>query len=171
MDGINNLKYDHFIEKFGNVVEHCPIIAAVVWAARPFPSFADLFDRFSTVIDSLSMEMKAGILRCHPDLAGRLAATGQLTPESMGEQRAAGLLDLSPSETVTMATRNDQYKAKFGFPFVVCARENKKAAILSGLEDRLLHSVDEEVQLGIDQVKNIVRLRLQDLVNMADARL
>ena len=117
------------------------------------------------------VSVKAGILRCHPDLAGRLAATGQLTPESMGEQRAAGLLDLSPSETVTMATRNDQYKAKFGFPFVVCARENKKAAILSGLEDRLLHSVDEEVQLGIDQVKNIVRLRLQDLVNMADARL
>ena len=58
MDGINNLKYDNFIEKFGNVVEHCPIIAAVVWAARPFPSFADLFDRFSTVIDSLSMESK-----------------------------------------------------------------------------------------------------------------
>ena len=84
---------------------------------------------------------------------------------------SAGLLDLSPSESVTMGIRNDNYKAKFGFPFVICVRENKKAAILAGLEERLLNSADEEMHLGIDNVKKIVRLRLQDALGIADARL
>ena len=115
--------------------------------------------------------MKQGILRCHPDLAGRLATAGQLSCESTREQRTVGLLDLSPDESVAMATRNDLYKAKFGFPFVICVRENKKTAILTGLEKRLLNSADEEVHLGIEQVKKIVYLRLQDLLDIADAKL
>ena len=116
------------------------------------------------------VSVKLGLLRCHPDLAGRLATAGQLSLESTDEQISAGLLDLSPSESVTMAIRNDNYKAKFGFPFVICVRENKKAAILAGLEERLLNSADEELHLGIDNVKKIVRLRLHDALGIADAR-
>jgi 2-oxo-4-hydroxy-4-carboxy--5-ureidoimidazoline (OHCU) decarboxylase len=43
-----------------------------------------------------------------------------------------------------MAMCNQQYKQKFGFPFVICARENKKEAILSGLERRLNNSKETE---------------------------
>lgn len=38
---------------------------------------------------------KLVVLKLHPDLAGRLAACGELTRESAGEQRKAGLSDLS----------------------------------------------------------------------------
>ena len=55
-----------------------------------------------------------------------------------------------------MKTLNQKYKDKFGFPFVICARLNKKEAILRGLELRCYNSLkvsmtsvveDSEIQL------------------------
>ena len=65
-----------------------------------------------------------------------------------------------------MCQLNNQYKAKFGFPFVICARLNKIEAILQGLQTRLNHtSVEAEVQIGIEQVLKISELRLKDIVH------
>lgn len=41
---------------------------------------------------------KLVVLKLHPDLAGRLAAQGELTPESAGEQQAAGLGELTTEQ-------------------------------------------------------------------------
>ena len=53
MDAVNKLTYTEFIDKFFNVVEHCPIVAASLWSARPFASSNDLIEHFCTFIDSL----------------------------------------------------------------------------------------------------------------------
>lgn len=47
---------------------------------------------------------------------------------------------------------------------MVCARLNKKAAILSGIEERLKNESDVELQTGIEEVKKITLLRLQNIV-------
>jgi 2-oxo-4-hydroxy-4-carboxy-5-ureidoimidazoline decarboxylase len=62
---------------------------------------------------------------------------------------------------------NQQYKQKFGFPFVICARENKKEAILSGLERRQNNSKETEAITGVEEVKKICRLRILDIVDSA----
>jgi 2-oxo-4-hydroxy-4-carboxy-5-ureidoimidazoline decarboxylase len=62
---------------------------------------------------------------------------------------------------------NQQYKQKFGFPFVICARENKKEAILSGLERRLNNSKETEAITGVEEVKKICRLRILGIVDSA----
>ena len=108
--------------------------------------------------------VKVGILRCHPDLAGSLAASGQLSAESTSEQHRAGLLNLSPSEQTFLSEHNDKYKKKFGFPFVICVRENKKQAIMEGITQRLHNCLEEEVDIGIEQVKKIGYIRLCDIV-------
>jgi 2-oxo-4-hydroxy-4-carboxy-5-ureidoimidazoline decarboxylase len=51
---------------------------------------------------------------------------------------------------------NQQYKQKFGFPFVICARENKKEAILSGLERRLNNSKETEAITGVEEVNPFI---------------
>ena len=51
---------------------------------------------------------RAGILRCHPDLAGRMAAAGQLTDESKLEQKAAGLDDMTAEEKSTLQSYNQR---------------------------------------------------------------
>ena len=108
---------------------------------------------------------KEGVLRLHPDLAGRLAAAGQLTSESTKEQSAAGLHLMTEDERRRMSYLNEQYRQKFGFPFVICARENKKDAILQGLERRLDHSAADEAVTGVNEVKKICHLRLVDIVD------
>ena len=106
-------------------------------------------------------------MRLHPDLAGRLAASGGLTTESTKEQQSAGLHTLTDQERQKMNELNQEYKQKFGFPFVICARENKKEAILSGLDRRLNNSLETEAVTGVEEVKKICRLRLLDIVDPA----
>ena len=53
--------------------------------------------------------VRAGILRVHPDLAGRLASEGRLTTESQQEQQQAGLHDMTTEEKQLMKTLNKRY--------------------------------------------------------------
>jgi len=82
--------------------------------------------------------IQIGILEGHPDLAGRLADANLLTPESTREQAEAGLHLLSTEEKSRLKSHNDEYRNKFGFTFIITARENKAAAILKGLDQRFL---------------------------------
>lgn len=107
---------------------------------------------------------KEGILRCHPDLAGRDLQGGTLTRESLEEQTRAGMDALDSKEASRMARLNDEYKARFGFPFVICARMNDKATILQQLTERLGNERVMERARGIEEVKKICHLRLQGLV-------
>ncbi|XP_061191981.1 2-oxo-4-hydroxy-4-carboxy-5-ureidoimidazoline decarboxylase-like [Saccostrea echinata] len=162
---VNKMTYEEFIRCFGNVVEHCSLCAAAVWRERPFHDVQHIASSFGDFIDRLPTSGKEGILRLHPDLAGRLAQSGQLTSESTREQRSAGLDKMSEEERQRMSVLNKRYKDKFGFPFVICARENKKDAILKGLEERLENSQLTEAITGANEVKKICRLRILDLVN------
>ena len=72
---------------------------------------------------------------------------------------------MTVSERKIMADLNTKYKAMFGFPFVICARENKKEAILSGLKSRVKNTVETELNIGTGEVKKIFNLRLRDLVD------
>ena len=57
-----------------------------------------------------------------------------------------------------------RYKSKFGFPFVICARQNKKEAILQGIQKRMNNDADVELCNGIEEVKKICFLRLTSIL-------
>ena len=100
----------------------------------------------------------------YPDLAGRLAKLGQLGVESTQEHSAAKLDQMTSDEKTEMANLNQKYKNKFGFPFIICVRLNKKEAIFSGLRSRLHNDHDQELQNGIKEVLKITELRIRDLI-------
>ncbi|KAG7158948.1 2-oxo-4-hydroxy-4-carboxy-5-ureidoimidazoline decarboxylase-like [Homarus americanus] len=164
MSEVNAMNYEEFIAVFGNTVEHCSLCAAAVWRYRPFRDVRHLHDEICKFLDDLPLAGREGVLRSHPDLAGRLAKEGKLTQESQMEQRAAGMGDLTPKESTDLAILNFSYREKFGFPFVICARRNKKEAIMEGLKTRLNNSLEVEVEKGLEEVKKICSLRLLDLV-------
>src|SRR5690606_39037515 len=97
-------------------------------------------------------------------LVGRLARAGQLTHESTREQASAGLDRLSPDEIAAFDRHNAAYQAKFGFPFVICARENRKDAILAAFPVRLAHSREQEIATALAEIGKIAWLRLADAV-------
>ena len=100
----------------------------------------------------------------YPDLAGRLAKSGKLGVESTQEHSAAKLDQMTSDEKMEMANLNQKYKDKFGFPFIICVRLNKKQAIFSGLRSRLHNDHDQELQNGIKEVLKITELRIRDLI-------
>jgi len=161
---VNGMEYEEFLQVFGNVVEHCGLCAAAIWAHRPFYNVLELHAELCNFIDNLPFIAHEGILRLHPDLAGRMAQMGQLTTESKREQLSAGLDTLTEEERDTITDFNHRYKEKFGFPFVICARENKKNAILNGLKIRIENTSEIEVKTGVEEVKKIMMYRLLDLV-------
>ena len=52
---VNNLGFDEFTSIFGNIIEHCPVIAAGVWSKSPFQDFKDIQEGFGWTIDNLPL--------------------------------------------------------------------------------------------------------------------
>jgi 2-oxo-4-hydroxy-4-carboxy--5-ureidoimidazoline (OHCU) decarboxylase len=72
---------------------------------------------------------------------------------------------LTPEEVGLFQTNNAAYKAKFGFPFIICARLNKKDAILNGFKARLQNSREQEIAAALAEIFKIAELRLRDLTH------
>jgi 2-oxo-4-hydroxy-4-carboxy-5-ureidoimidazoline decarboxylase len=117
------------------------------------------------VVSAASDEEKLALIRAHPDLVGRMAREGRLTADSTREQAAAGLSSLSAEEVEAFDRYNAAYRERFGFPFVICARENKKDAILAAFPVRLNNSRQDEMTTALAEIFKIARLRLIDLVS------
>ncbi|XP_059819275.1 2-oxo-4-hydroxy-4-carboxy-5-ureidoimidazoline decarboxylase [Hypanus sabinus] len=161
----NSMDYEEFVDKFGNAIERCPLIAATVWTNRPFTSLDALEKAFGDFIDLLPSSGKEGLLRCHPDLAGRDLFRGILSTESQGEQTQAGLTNLTAEQRSQLTELNALYKKRFHFPFVICARMNDKDTIIRHLSSRIHNSPEHELKTSVEEVKKICHLRLLDIFN------
>lgn len=161
---INRLPLADFVRVIGPVFEHSPWIAAATWAQKPFANIELLHTALCATVKNSATEKQLALIQAHPDLVGKLALAGALTKESTGEQASAGLDQLSPDEVALFQKNNAAYRKKFGFPFVICARLNKKAAILAGFQLRLQNSHAEEIQTALGEIFKIAHLRLGDLI-------
>lgn len=167
VEDINNLTSAEFQELFKNAVELWPQAAISVTSKRPFANLNELLDHFDQYLDNIDVQTKIAILRSHPDLAGKLADENNLSVESTNEQASAGLNKLTPQLTSQLVELNAQYRAKFDFPFVICVRQNNKfEKILEGVSARLSNRRDDEVTIGIGEVKKICKIRIGDIVNL-----
>ncbi len=161
---LNRADLQEFVGLVGGAWEHSPWIAERAWSRRPFSSVQHLHECMCDAVIVSDRQAKLELINAHPDLVGKLAQQGKLTPESTREQSAAGLMELAPAEVAAFARFNAEYREKFGFPFVICARENKKAAILAAFPVRLSHSAEQEVEAALHEIQKIAYLRLVDLI-------
>ena len=156
-----------FVEVFGRVWEHSPWIAEASFDA----GLGEAEDRLEGLHAAMTRAMRAGspeqrrdLLLAHPDLAGKLAAAGELTPESSQEQASAGLDRLTSDERVRFLALNESYKARFGIPFILAVKGLSKSDILANFETRLKSTPDVEFETALAQVEKIALLRLRDLL-------
>ncbi|CAN5423742.1 hypothetical protein BH10PLA1_BH10PLA1_06340 [soil metagenome] len=162
---LNAMSQADFVKVCGGLFEHSPWIAERTWAKRPFASVDALHAALVASLAASTRDEQIGLIAAHPDLVGRLAKEGRLTNESTAEQRAAGLTGLNSAEVGAFDRYNTQYRAKFDFPFVICARENKKDAILAAFPVRLNNDKAAEIANALAEIAKIARLRLLDAVS------
>lgn len=151
-----------FVASLGHLFEHSPWVAEETWSKRPFVGADVLHAALCATMHAASRERQLALIRAHPDLAGRLAQQKKLTAESTREQASAGLDQLTDAELTEFTRQNDAYKTKFGFPFIICARLNAKAAILNAMKTRLNHAPETEFATALGEIEKIARLRLLD---------
>src|SRR3954470_22244298 len=180
IDEADGLDREAFVAAFGGVFEHSPWVAEAAWPTRPHGSVAGLHAAMVAAVDAAPADRRLALIRAHPELAGRAAIAGALTAESTREQSAAGLDRLTPGQHARLAAGPDPvapaqrrrlraaaspYRERFGFPFVVCAREHTAASIIAAAEARAASSADAEQRTALAEIAKIARLRLDDLID------
>ena len=164
LENVNQMDESTFVSVFGAVYEHSPWVAEATWPYRPFASLDTLHAVMDEVVEGAGQSRKLTLIKAHPELAGRLARSGQLTAESHSEQAKAGLTSLPENLTKRMLELNNSYQAKFGFPFIICARLNNVGTILRAMEDRLSNPSEIEFETALREISKIARLRLADII-------
>jgi uric acid transporter len=187
---LNRLGKIEFVEKVGHFFQGGDWIAESAWEKRPFQSVYDLRRALQEAVFNAPSERQVELIRSYPDL-GRMLKPEQASPgvgsrdrsgsynvldvmqipfagllavESLRDQSSAGLDRLSPEEYESFSKLNIAYRDKFGFPLVVCVRENTKETILASGKERLENSPEREKAFALIEIAKIANLRLQDLI-------
>jgi 2-oxo-4-hydroxy-4-carboxy-5-ureidoimidazoline decarboxylase len=170
INALNHATRVAFTASLGHLFEHSPWVAEETWPRRPFRDAAHLHAELCRTMQSAPIARQLELIRAHPDLAGRLARQNQLTKESTNEQASAGLNQLSDAELAAFQKLNDEYRTKFGFPFIICARLNAKDAIVNAMKSRSTNSPAAEHSAALTEIEKIAWLRLQDALSDANPR-
>src|SRR5579872_3639369 len=127
---LNTAERAWFVAAVGFAFESSPWIAELASERRPFSDLDALTACMNAIVAESPLDRRLALIAAHPDLAGRVAREGRLTPASTDEQASAGLDRLTPAEAARFETLNAAYRDRFGFPFVICVREQTKSSIL-----------------------------------------
>jgi 2-oxo-4-hydroxy-4-carboxy-5-ureidoimidazoline decarboxylase len=168
LSDLNVCSNDDFAAALANVFEYSPWIAEQAAVLRPFAGVNELFAAMKSVVDRAPEEVLIALIRAHPDLANKTQRAAGLTAESNAEQNSAGLDRLSDAEFLAFERVNNAYRAKFGFPYVVCVRRHTRDSVLRDFERRLPNDAKAETQASIGEIFRIAALRLDQLVASED---
>jgi len=151
--------------------EHSAWIAQRAAGRRPFASIAALKLALRDTVAAASIDEQLALIRAHPELAGKAALAGQLTPESTREQAASGLNLCSAEHHAALHQLNADYRRKFGFPFIlaVTGADGKglaRQAIVDTFARRLNSDRESEMAECLRQIDRIAELRLGALLSV-----
>ncbi len=160
LDDLNRASVAEFAAAVGDAFELAPWVAEAAAAKRPFATVTALHDAMMGAVRAAPRTQQLAFVCGHPDLAGKAARAGDVTDESRREQASVGLDTLSEEEFARFHRLNDAYRAKFGFPFIVCVRRHTRDSILAQFERRLRHDMGTEFASALQEISFITRLRL-----------
>ena len=161
---INKLSKSEFIKVFANIFENARWIAEELYNQKSFDNFEALSSKILNIFETTTREKQLKILNAHPDLANK-AKISLLTPDSLKEQDSAGLDQCTEEEFDEFKHLNEQYKKKFGFPFILAVKGKNKNEILDNFKKRISFDSATEFDQAIKQVKQIASSRLKELNN------
>lgn len=168
LDELNGCTQSDFIAALANIFEYSPWVAEQAFAARPFSGVNALFAAMKSAVERAPQDLRLALIKSHPDLADKTRRAAGLTDESTAEQNSVGLDRLSDTECEAFARVNNAYRAKFGFPYIVCVRRHTRDSILADFERRLPNDAASETRISIEEICRIAALRLDQLVAAVD---
>ena len=161
-----SLNGSEFLNVFGGVYEHSAWIAKQAWAQDLDGSYNTperLAEILSNIVDTATTQQQMDLILAHPDLAGKAAKAGEMTPESSDEQSGAGINLCSAKEFAQFQKFNQAYRAKFKHKAGSFAVRANRYQILKAFEQRLPNPYRVEFEQALLQIHKIARFRLNDI--------
>ena len=167
LNQLNAASQAEFVRLLDGTYEHSPWIAEAAWKKGAFISLAQLKLALVQVVHEASIDQQLALIRVHPELAGKAMVSNSLTTESTNEQGKAGLTDCTPEEFARIQQLNADYKARFGFPFILAVRGPRglgltRAEIIATFARRLENHPDYERAESLRNIHRIAEIRLND---------
>ena len=167
LERLNAASRAEFVALLDGTYEHSPWIAEAAYDARPFASLAALKNALVRAVRAAGREAQLGLIRAHPELAGKAMVAKTLTAESTSEQGKAGLTACTPAEFARIGELNAAYNAKFGFPFILAVRGPRgigltRHQIISAFERRVGNHPGFEFAEALRNIDRIAEIRLDD---------
>ena len=177
LDLLNAAGPERFVALLDGIYEHSPWIAQRAFAARPvqgFASLAALKHAMASAVRDATPGEQLGLIRAHPELAGKAMVAKSLTAESTREQRTAGLTDCTPGEFARLQQLNADYNARFGWPFILAVRGPRgdglsRQQIIDTFARRLNGHPDIERAECLRHIHRIAEIRLNDKFGVTPA--
>ena len=160
IDKVNKLSKSDFISIFGNVFEKTEWIAQKSYDLKPYKNFEELFSKMIEVFENIEKEKHLEILNAHPNLA----VEKKLTRDSKKEQKNSSLNQCTEKEFLEFKKLNEEYKKKFGFPFIIAVKGKNKEEILNSFRQRITNNINLEFEEAKKQVKKIASFRLSEII-------
>ena len=151
IDKFNKLSKTEFISIFGNIFEKTKWIAERCYESKPYNNLDELVSKMLKIFENIEKERHLEILNSHPDLA----VEKKLTEDSKNEQKNSSLNQCTNEEFVEFKKLNEEYKKKFGFPFIIAVKEKNKEEILNSFRQRITNNINLEFEEAKKQVKKI----------------
>lgn len=154
-----------FLARYGGIYELSPWVAQAAWDQGLDGSDpVALADPMRFIVEESGYDRQITLLRAHPDLAGKLAVSGELTAESTSEQSGAGLDHCTAEEFAAFQDLNASYTDRFRFPFILAVKGHDRASILQTFRTRIDNVAADEFREALDQVHRIASFRLHALI-------
>src|SRR5882672_3197714 len=167
LEQLSQATQTEFTRLLDGTYEHSPWIAERAWAKRPFRSLDQLKLALVEVVRAADRPAQLGLIRAHPELAGKAMVAQALTSESTQEQGKAGLTQCTPDEFERIQKLNGDYNARFGFPFILAVRGPRgtglgKDEIIATFARRLENHPEFEFEEALRNIHRIAEIRLDD---------
>lgn len=145
-----------------------PCVAIPAWAealvrGRPYPSRGALFNAATAQAQTWDVTALAQALSAHPRIGEK--HTGSQAEAALSRQEQGAVNDRDAALAQALREGNARYEARFGRVFLIRAKGRSGEDILQALHARLENSEVQEVQVALEQLREITLLRLEGVIN------
>jgi 2-oxo-4-hydroxy-4-carboxy-5-ureidoimidazoline decarboxylase len=137
-------------------------LSAVV-AGRPYPDRAALQENAATALRALTWDGVREAIDVHPRIGERASAPTTEAAWSAAEQ--SGMAQASAETRAALVEANRAYEERFGHVFLIFATGKTDEQMLAAARERLHHSEATERETVRSELAQIVRLRIDKLLD------
>jgi 2-oxo-4-hydroxy-4-carboxy-5-ureidoimidazoline decarboxylase len=126
-------------------------------AGRPFASRAKLFETAARIWEQLGREDWLEAFAQHPRIGAKATSAWSSQEQEGVEGAGRDVLD-------ALARGNEEYAARFGWVFLICATGKSASEMLAALRSRLANDPATELRVAAAEHAEITRIRLEKLL-------